>query len=73
MVGVDYYGISVIVAAVFAGIASVIGAWNARSASQIKTSIGTNGDSRELGQIATDVAKAVAPDPSPAPPTEATP
>jgi hypothetical protein len=68
----DWPGVAAVVAAVFAGIASVIGAWNARSSSQIKTSISTNGDPREIGQIATDLARTVAPAP-PAEPTSSAP
>ena len=62
MIGTDYQGVAIIISAIFAGIASVVAAVGARTGAHIKRSIGTNGDSREICQIASDVAKVVAPE-----------
>lgn len=69
MLGIDYQGVGIIITAVFAGIASVVSAFAARQGASIKRSVSTNGDSRELGQIASDIAKTAAPDPAPPTPT----
>ena len=61
MLAFDYEGSALFVAALMGGVSSIIGAWNARSAAQIKTSIATNGDPREIGQIASDLAAVSAP------------
>lgn len=59
MLAIDYYGVSVIIAAVFAGIAGVIGAFNGRTVRAIKDNTSTNGDPRTAGQMLTDVANTV--------------
>lgn len=65
----DLAGWAAIISAVFAGVASVIGTWNQRTVRAINRKVDTNGDPRELGQLASDVAKVVAP-PTPEPPAE---
>lgn len=55
------YGVAAIVSAIFAGVATVIGALNHRTVSNIDRKTDTNGDPRELGGIMSDVGKAVAP------------
>lgn len=69
MLGIDYIGIATIITAVFAGIAAVISALNNRKVNDVQNKIATNGDTREIGQIASDVAKQVAPDPASGAPT----
>lgn len=59
MTGVDYSGIGILISAVFAGLAGLIAAWNQRTVRDIHTKIDTNGDTRNLGEIATDIAKTV--------------
>jgi hypothetical protein len=54
----DYAGIAAVIAAVFAGVASLMGAWNARTVHGIREQVSTNGDPRTLGQIAQDVSAA---------------
>lgn len=59
MLAIDYYGISVIIAAVFSGLAALIAAWGARTGSNTNKQVSTNGDPRTLGQIATDTANKI--------------
>lgn len=47
----DLTGLAAVIAAVFAGIATVIGAWNTRTTGKIKAQVDTNGDPRTLGEI----------------------
>lgn len=80
MIGdVDVNGIAVLVAAigtalaavlgaVFAGLAALKGNKNANAIEAVHEAVRTNGDSRSLGEIASDVGRAVAPDPQPRPP-----
>ena len=57
----DWVGLAAVISAVFAGLATLIGSLNHRTVSNIDRKTDTNGDPRELGQIATDIAKNVAP------------
>ncbi len=65
---IDFNGIGVAIAALGAAIASIIGALNHRNSTAIRAAVDTNGDSRTLGQMTTDVAAQVAPDVPPADP-----
>lgn len=47
----DYPGIAAVVAAVFAGLASLIGAFNARTVRNVRDQVSTNGDPRTLGEM----------------------
>jgi hypothetical protein len=64
----DWAGVAAVIAAVFAGIASLIGAWNARTVTKVKAQVDTNGDPRTIGQIASDVAQQVGAHPTGTPP-----
>jgi hypothetical protein len=67
---VDWFGISACISAFTAGVAAILSALNHRTVSNIDRKTDTNGDPRSLGQIASDVAKEVAPPdtpPAPAP------
>lgn len=63
MTGFDYNGTAAIVAAVFAGIAWVIGALNHRASRQIRAQVDTGPESASLGQIVAGLAQ-----PPPTPP-----
>jgi hypothetical protein len=64
----DYQGLGIIITAVFAGIASVVAAWNVRQTARVVQNVTTrNGDSRTMGETVSDVAEAVG---SPAPEEE---
>jgi len=65
---IDWYGISAVISATFAGLAVFIGAFNHRTVSNIDAKTDTPGDPRTLGQVAADVAKEVAPPDDPRPP-----
>jgi hypothetical protein len=56
MLAFDYNGTAAIVAAVFAGIAWVIGALNHRTTTTISRQIDTGPGARTLGNIAADLA-----------------
>lgn len=60
-VATDWYGISAVIAAVGAAASTIIGALNHRTVSNVDRKTDTNGDPRDLGQIASDVAKKIAP------------
>jgi hypothetical protein len=66
----DYYGISAVVAAVFAGIASVIGALNHRTTTTIQRQVDTGTGVDTIGQIAAGLGTNGTP---PAPPASTTP
>jgi len=61
MTAVDWYGISAVVAAVAAGAATIIGALNHRTTTNIDRKTDTADDPRTIGQVASDVAREVAP------------
>ena len=52
----DWAGIAAVIAAVFSGVATVIGAMNHRRVSDVQTKLDTNGDPRTVAQIVTDIA-----------------
>ncbi|HET9247703.1 MAG TPA: hypothetical protein VFO15_18005 [Xanthobacteraceae bacterium] len=52
----DWVGLAAVISAVFAGLATLIGAWNHAKVRDIQDKVSTNGDPRDVGQIVTDVA-----------------
>lgn len=62
----NYEGFATVVAAVGAAAATVISAFNHKGVNEVNRKVDTNGDPREIGQIASDMAKTVSPSPEPA-------
>ena len=63
----DYVGLAAVISAIFAGTATLLGALNRRNVTNVQQKLDTNGDSRTVGAIISDVGAQVAPDPTPAP------
>lgn len=53
----DMVGLAAVIAAVFSGIAAVLGAWNHRAVRDVRAQVDTNGDPRTMGDMMTDVAR----------------
>ena len=61
VLGFDYVGVAAIISALFAGIATLVGAIVRRATSGIQRGIDTGDDPRTLGEIARDLASQLDP------------